>query len=897
MAGIIRLYRRATAAVLLCVGVLAVLVAAHVVWVRAAEDAYETRVAGQKTDDDGTDDKAKAEAEATKRYERGNEHGRSGSTTVRIVRNSGAGGIVWRATARHRVKMRADDPLAEDLRSERVSLDDWIPFFFDFMSTGRHAPCAGSAFEPDADGGGVEQDGPNMSVYAVGESAASWRGAGTGCTTSLQVTVKDGELGKNAMYDQWTLTIDAPRYIAVGIDGGTVLRQTARRAELLLPARNGVTIHLRIAGSTETPERTNGVALASVLQNDKSTWREATALLVAVLAVTRFWVLPSLRSWAPPVTQVRWSAAAAVAGVLTAATLAYALETSSNAFGPRWVYGGNGMPLVAWWWVLLPFLVGVFLIRATTDRPPGTQDLLILALVPGIGPLVAVIVMMTAGSMVMPLMLVIASGAAAALLAWALLGGALGRAGKRWAATAVTGFWLLAVTLGPGTGLVDDLGTLADWTTVNGIVGACLGWGWPAVLWPVLISLGWGRRAYAHVLMAWVVLAAAPQLSDPPYYWYQQTQTSWAIGIYSTFAANRPLVALQTVVIVSALLFLSHHGRTRGEWPPHFRAVVVGLGIAAVATTVTQVGLSLFDDNLERRGRYLAVVVAAAGFAALLPPAAGKRAIRLHAVTPRAHTRRMHALLKDQTLAASRREFLSASQMALANGDLTARQWSARWRALGAQDRAPRHSAELRLAALGSSGGRDAWRNGRAAGILLTAVSLPWLLYTLPPLLSDSYSNGDLIGVWTYALRWLLYGFIYGYAYSWLRGGSPLGKAMCLLGVVLPAELFQLFYRDLAPGDFGILTLLTTGDCLAAFLVLGLYWEARLVRAAGLRWGQIRNFRSLSAVAVPATTVLVAVATALATAMVGVWVSPDTGPVSDVPNGQPSATAPQAPEP
>ncbi|MGW2292237.1 hypothetical protein [Streptomyces phaeochromogenes] len=545
-------------------------------------------------------------------------------------------------------------------------------------------------------------------------------------------------------------------------------------------------------------------------------------------------------------------------------TLLYALASIGEAKAAWWGYTGSGTPLVAWWWVLLPLLLGSFLVRAVTGGPPRVRQLLPLAVVPGAIPLIPALLLAVTGRAAAPLLPIGVAAAVTALSTVVLKGGVLGATGRRWVATAATGLWVVALSVGPGTGLPNDDGP-DTWKWVNCIVAAALPWGWTALLWPVLMMCAWRRWAAAVFIAAlWSALTVAPEIGNGAHSWIRQEDGSWTeFGVYAVVAANRPLLAIQTVLVCGALLYLSRRGRTYGKWPPHLHTVAAGLGVVAVATAVTKFNfVSFSNDDAQRSGRYLAVAIAVVGFVLVLPHAGKARAARLHAVPPRAHNSRIHALLKNQTLEASRREFLTTSRTALAEGGLTVREWSARWKALGAlgpRGKAPQQSVALRLAA----------------------------------------ELDDGLEVWIYALRWSLYGFVYGFAYSLVRGGTPLGKAMCLLAVVLPAELTQLLYRSLEPDDFGISLRLTTGDCLAVFLVLGLYWEARLVRAAGLRWGQIRNFRSLSAVAVPATTVLVAVAvaTALATAMVGVWVVPGSGAAVEPPTDRPSATASRDPGP
>ncbi|MFI0965263.1 hypothetical protein ACH4S8_28280 [Streptomyces sp. NPDC021080] len=82
------------------------------------------------------------------------------------------------------------------------------------------------------------------------------------------------------------------------------------------------------------------------------------------------------------------------------------------------------------------------------------------------------------------------------------------------------------------------------------------------------------------------------------------------------------------------------------------------------------------------------------------------------------------------------------------------------------------------------------------------------------------------------------------------------------------------------------------GQTFVVCMGLGLCWEWWLARVAGMKWAQVRNFRRLSSVTVPAGTVLVAGATAFATAVAGSWAQP-VGPPSS--GEQPSRSAPAAP--
>ncbi|WP_329230852.1 hypothetical protein [Streptomyces canus] len=884
---------------LLVVAVMVAVVGAHVGWVRTAAQIFE-RTEPPATDSGGEDE---AKAEAEKEYHSKNRPPRSGSTVLTIAPGTGADAGQWHATAKHTVTLRPGDPMIEDLREGRQNLADWLPVL---LSVGQDG-CAWSAFDTQPDDDRLVQTGPRSPVRAGGFEEVSWRGDDYNCVrghTVVSLTVNDGRLGAGGIYDRWTVRVKTRDRILIGIDGGDTLSQSAHGAELLVPDR-GEPIILELGGPDFPGEvgRGDTALLVRALQQPRSPSWEIGGLAAALVALTRWWVLPFVRDWAPSATRRRWTAVAVAGCGVTGALLLLGSTEGSASLPLRlsWPsYPVLGSLLVVWWWVLLPFLLAVFALRVIEGRTPRAEELLPLV-VPSAVLVVPVGMVAAAGWTVLPLLLVAFMAAVPAGIFWALYRGWWGRTGERWAVVAAAGVWLSLVAAGPGTGLpIDTLGRSPDaWPLVNSLVLAALNWGWVAALWMVLTAFE-ARR--------WLVWTAAVGLgggtvngalrNDWSYSW-----NSWAdgedmlvMGVRAITAANWPLWALELVVLAGVATYLRIYGEDDG-WPPHVRTAALALGVSAAGTGMTLYGFVTFGSDWQRTGYYLAVAIAAVGFSWLLPATAEDRAVRLHNTRPATHNRMMHALLKDQTLAAGRREFLTASRSALAAGELTARQWSARWRGLGAlgpRGTAPQHSVGLRLAALGTSGGRSALRNGTAAAVLLAVLGLPWLAYSVPPLLGETEDMGD-VQVWMYGLRWPLYGFLYGYAYSWLRGGSPVGKALCLLAVVLPTELAQLLYRGLGPADFAVSLLLATGNCLALFLVLGLYWEARLVRAAGLRWGQIRNFRSLSATAVPATTVLVAAATALATAMVGMWVTPENGPTPSTLDDSPSVSAEATP--
>lgn len=73
---------------------------------------------------------------------------------------------------------------------------------------------------------------------------------------------------------------------------------------------------------------------------------------------------------------------------------------------------------------------------------------------------------------------------------------------------------------------------------------------------------------------------------------------------------------------------------------------------------------------------------------------------------------------------------------------------------------------------------------------------------------------------------------------------------------------------------------------------LGLFWEWRLSHAAGLKWSQLRDFRTFGALITPVTAVLVAAAATVATGLAGAAVGTLLKPAPDAPAPNPGADAP-----
>ncbi|WP_158812186.1 hypothetical protein [Streptomyces fulvoviolaceus] len=811
---------------------------------------------------------------------------RIGSTTFRVT-STGEG--AWRVTATHRIVLLPGDPLRPVLRADTNGAQAWIPF--EAVVSAGYDACSTQALFETWSGEPLRQDGPKATAYVTAdwEAMVDLGECGLEGDSSeplyMRLTPAPGVFGKKAYYDEWTVTVAADEQAVTGVDGGTVLHMSGHRVELVLSPKTEASVTLTVPQPSLFGDdaRSDIADMVWVLQLRPSALREAVFALGAVAAVGCL-AVAFVRRWAPDETRHRWIAAAVTGTGLTCVLLLWAAAESGEFDDEWWAAFGREAPLMIWWQMLLPLCVAAFATRVGRGRPPQVRDLLPLLVPSALLCVPAAVLARSSGSPV-PVLIVVAAGVLAGATALILRRGPLGPTGRRWAVTAVSAVWLAVLSAGPGTGMHDvsgyaDVSFTDDWDAARRITALVLAWGWPGALWAVLAARGWTWwRAGLSAAVLW---------------WFLEKES--VLWLDTTYVYGLPLDFFQTATIATTLLLLWSSGREEGNWPEHVRIAVVALGTAALLTEVTLSGIESFASTSYASGPYLAVTIAALGFLWLFPPRDEPRARRLHRTTISTHTRRMYTLLKDQSLAAGRRDFLTASRTELSDGTLTPKQWSERWRELGGP--APggptsRRPTALRILALGTSGGRTAWRNGMAAAVLLAVLSLPWFVYTLPSRLTTiGYDVSDVVEVWSTALRWPLYGFVYGYAYSWLRGATPIGKASCLLAVVLPAELAELLYQFRDAGDFGIRLMLTSGDTVAVLLLLGLYWEVRLVRAGGLRWGQIRNFRSLSAAAVPVTTVLVAATTALATAMVGAWITPDSGP-----SPSPSSSVSGTPDP
>ncbi|WP_037913252.1 hypothetical protein [Actinacidiphila yeochonensis] len=235
----------------------------------------------------------------------------------------------------------------------------------------------------------------------------------------------------------------------------------------------------------------------------------------------------------------------------------------------------------------------------------------------------------------------------------------------------------------------------------------------------------------------------------------------------------------------------------------------------------------------------------------------------------------------------SRGDFQRSARSALASGELTGQQFEVRWRSLevpGAGTDPADRLARARRAALGSAAGTAPGRSGAIGAALAQGLALPWAVYGLVGHRTLGADQVMPFGLHEVALavrfaHWAVFGFVFGCFYPVLRGATPVAKAAALLLAVVPVEVLPTAmlavdpqysadpsWRGLALGCAGV-----AGQSFVVCVGMGLVWEARLARTAGVSWGQLRDFRRVSSFTVPAGTVLVAAATAFAIAVAGSW--------------------------
>ncbi len=181
-------------------------------------------------------------------------------------------------------------------------------------------------------------------------------------------------------------------------------------------------------------------------------------------------------------------------------------------------------------------------------------------------------------------------------------------------------------------------------------------------------------------------------------------------------------------------------------------------------------------------------------------------------------------------------------------------------------------------AALGSMGGFTASQNARVASIFALVTCLPAML---PELVGVWASLPEATVVTLGTFRWVIYACIFGYYYPAIRGATPASKSLVLFVAVAIPEVVWLMSDELTMNELMLLVTARLGQAAVLCFGLSLFWERRLVQAAGLGWGRIRDFRALRGLATPVITVAIAAATTVATGLAGATLTSIVQPPED----------------
>ncbi|WP_216588931.1 hypothetical protein [Streptomyces brasiliscabiei] len=714
----------------------------------------------------------------------------------------------------------------------------------------------------------------------------------------------------------WTMKVSAPKWLLAEI-----------RGPLDSQSANAVVWHVSTvaAGSKKATPVDRSVTLVRTEATTKppSARQQTRAEMLAVFAVAVCGIglvaallVARLAGRAVP---RRWAAAtmvlAAATGLCACLGIPEPLLPPNVSVVPISITVGGGGPspgtvwtpgpvLGLWLWYVLPLAGWWFTRRVVTRRPPSRRILLISCLSP-----VGSFLLMAADGTVPRAPGWVRLGTAVLLALLALL---VFRhvdevsAIRRWASTLGALAWTaaIAIVLGQSPIMAANDPDISYWETAAVLV--CT---WPMAAWltsligPVLRrAVGIVPRAVCFVVL-WATLVSPFVMARLP---ANRLTVANPLGGYQqpffTGYATFPLFVAVVCGVALQLAYLLRRGavdvRAQGAEPVGRILLVCGVLVAVGIPTLRM---------LSMWGQAAAVLVTALGTLLVLPVGASVTSAKFQRVSRAAHARFMDRWVIAQLVWDTRADFQRAARSALAE-DMLMAEFSDRWRELDVPGRIgdpAKRLARVRRFALGTSAGTAPRRAGLASAAAALALALPWATYKL---LTTAAVGGDPLmpfhlDALSKALRfghWALYGFVFGYFYALLRGVTPVGKAALLMLALVPAEMLLMLPLTIDPqytadpSWTGMVAACggVAGQTVVVCMGLGLGWEWWLARAAGMKWSQVRNFRRLSSITVPAGTVLVAAATAFATTVAGTWAQP-----ASAPSTLPAAVVPQSDRP
>ncbi|MFF7448820.1 MULTISPECIES: hypothetical protein [unclassified Streptomyces] len=349
------------------------------------------------------------------------------------------------------------------------------------------------------------------------------------------------------------------------------------------------------------------------------------------------------------------------------------------------------------------------------------------------------------------------------------------------------------------------------------------------------------------------------------------------------------LVTLATAVVCAAILFRRgvDAEAVRDDRVRLFGVVLVGLSISPLMANTTFMASDV-----------IACVLGMIAFWFLLPKGKAEFAYRLSRLSPGAYVRLMHAEARNRLHRQAWIGFHKSAHTSLSSEETDAREFEMRWRNLAERSLPIRNKRFISTnPALASSAARPPGQNAVETAVLGLVFALPVIVIDLRSweFFFPTVSLSGLALLALHILRWMVYGAFYGYFYPRLLGHVPVAKStFFLLAVLLPELTLIPLSAPYSARDALTVLLLRTGETVVFCYGLGLSWEIRLARLAGLPWSGLRDLRRLSTVTAPAATVIVAMATTVATALAG---AATVAMLQSGPSGSEPSSVPQSPSP
>ncbi|MFI5835032.1 hypothetical protein ACIA5A_15305 [Micromonospora sp. NPDC051300] len=809
--------------------------------------------------------------------------GRGATTTARLSIEDD--GLVIRID--HTVTTRADDPLAEAARAGLVNGEYARLLFNETLSY--------EARSVDAT--------PPTVTWASGQPTCTLR-----FTAHARLMLPAG-VRRTVTLQDWTnapaiarqhLTVIAPADLTiVGHRGSGLVRQNDHEAEFDGPP-TGVEIAV-YRGPEPSPEASTPARVTddrpNVLLRSAAGWPS----LVSALALALPWLVlsASTRRRGAPARLLRqaWPLRRIVGGaILAGGVLVFLSRPPDGDAVNDAIVALTSLPLVVA--VTAVLLAGTALTGRARRRPLGWQPaggaaLLAVAAISLVLSGDAVAADHRESDLLVTLLIAVTAGA--------LAGGLAG--GPRWAPTGgavACASWSLATVTLMGGG--DD---------VEGTVTAAVlaGVGVALFLSPMTAALL--PRAPRLLRVAVPLLGAGLFVPfwgigayDIRYPWYG---TDFQDSVGPTVDGAR---LLQLALLAGTWCYLARVGR---RWSAAVAPWPWALAFACLLSLTTDIGPSAWFN-------LLGVAVTAALWPWITGRRRSEKVRSLALVAPATHGRLMRAEIRRRIAELGAHDHYRSARTQLRERTVTLEEYDRNQRKLdeAATLRGKRTRGIPLSAALSTNAGETPSANALAAVSCAIPVAAAIAGVDLWNFLSSpdepwAYSSGlELTWTLVRTFRWIGYAAIFGFFYPIVRGRTPVAKALALALLIAPSELLSVVGAfDFTPpldrdGTYGSLLLglaIRLGQVIVFSVVLGLAWERRLARLAGYGWDRMRNVRSLRTLATPATTVVVAVATALGTALAGTAVAAllstpgPPAPTPAPPSGPPSASPTTTPSP